>query len=80
MARYKHIDTSPRFLPLDLQRQMLPAPLSTRSSIKRVSVIYFIVQASITFSSTALLAPLSNLGLPRSLASCLGHVIVLILA
>ncbi len=24
MARYKHIDTSPRFLALDLQRQFLP--------------------------------------------------------
>lgn len=24
MARYKHIDTSPRFLAVDLQRQMLP--------------------------------------------------------
>jgi hypothetical protein len=24
MARYKHIDTSPRFLAVDLQRQLLP--------------------------------------------------------
>lgn len=24
MARYKHIDTSPRFLDVDLQRQLLP--------------------------------------------------------
>ncbi len=24
MARYKHIDTSPRFLPVDLARQLLP--------------------------------------------------------
>jgi transposase len=24
MARYKHIDTSPRFLPIDLARQLLP--------------------------------------------------------
>ncbi len=24
MARYKHIDTSPRFLVIDLQRQLLP--------------------------------------------------------
>lgn len=24
MARYKHIDTSPRFLTVDLQRQLLP--------------------------------------------------------
>jgi hypothetical protein len=24
MARYKHIDTSPRFLPVDLSRQLLP--------------------------------------------------------
>jgi transposase len=24
MARYKHIDTSPRFLPLDLARQLVP--------------------------------------------------------
>ena len=26
MARYKHIDTSPRFLAVDLQRQLLPGP------------------------------------------------------
>jgi len=25
MARYKHIDTSPRFLAVDLQRQLLPS-------------------------------------------------------
>lgn len=24
MARYKHIDTSPRFLAVDLERQLLP--------------------------------------------------------
>jgi transposase len=24
MARYKHIDTSPRFIPVDLKRQLLP--------------------------------------------------------
>jgi ribosomal protein S12 methylthiotransferase accessory factor YcaO len=24
MARYKHIDTSPRLLPVDLERQLLP--------------------------------------------------------
>jgi hypothetical protein len=24
MARYKHIDTSPRFLPIDLARQLVP--------------------------------------------------------
>ena len=24
MARYKHIDTSPRFLPVDLAQQLLP--------------------------------------------------------
>ena len=24
MARYRHIDTSPRFLAVDLQRQLLP--------------------------------------------------------
>lgn len=24
MARYKHIDTGPRFLPVDLSRQLLP--------------------------------------------------------
>jgi hypothetical protein len=24
MARYKHIDTNPRFLPVDLARQLLP--------------------------------------------------------
>ena len=24
MARYKHIDTSPRFLAIDLERQLLP--------------------------------------------------------
>ena len=24
MARYKHIDTSPRFLAVDLQKQLLP--------------------------------------------------------
>jgi hypothetical protein len=27
MARYKHIDTSPRFLAVDLQRQLLPGTL-----------------------------------------------------
>ncbi len=26
MARYKHIDTSPRFLPVDLARQLPPGP------------------------------------------------------
>gem|GEM_PF-3217590 len=29
MARYKHIDTQPRFLPVDLARQLLRAPSST---------------------------------------------------
>jgi hypothetical protein len=24
MARYKHIDTSPRFIPVDLERQLVP--------------------------------------------------------
>jgi len=24
MARYKHIDTSPRLLPVDLERQLIP--------------------------------------------------------
>jgi len=24
MARYKHIDTSPRFIAIDLQKQLLP--------------------------------------------------------
>lgn len=27
MARYKHIDTSPRFLAVDLERQLLPGSL-----------------------------------------------------
>ena len=27
MARYKHIDTSPRFLAVDLQRQLIPGTL-----------------------------------------------------
>ena len=27
MARYKHIDTSPRFLAVDLQRQLLPGTI-----------------------------------------------------
>ena len=27
MARYKHIDTSPRFLAVDLERQLLPGTL-----------------------------------------------------
>lgn len=29
MARYKHIDTSPRFLAVDLQRQLLPGTFTT---------------------------------------------------
>ena len=28
MARYKHIDTSPRFIAMDLDRQLLPGPLA----------------------------------------------------
>ncbi|PWB48909.1 MAG: transposase, partial [Nitrosomonadales bacterium] len=31
MARYKHIDTSPRFLAVDLQRQLLPGSFGCRS-------------------------------------------------
>ena len=27
MARYKHIDTSPRFLAVDLQRQLIPGTI-----------------------------------------------------
>ena len=27
MARYKHIDTSPCFIPVDLQRQLLPSTI-----------------------------------------------------
>jgi hypothetical protein len=27
MARYKHVDTNPRFLPIDLARQLLPGTL-----------------------------------------------------
>jgi hypothetical protein len=30
MARYKYIDTNPRFLAVDLARQLLPARSSTR--------------------------------------------------
>ena len=29
MARYKHIDTSPRFLAVDLRRQLLPGIITT---------------------------------------------------
>ena len=31
MARYKLIDESPKFLPVDLSQQLPPAPSSTRS-------------------------------------------------
>ena len=27
MARYKHIDTSPKFIPVDLHRQLLPGTI-----------------------------------------------------
>jgi hypothetical protein len=29
MARYKHIDTQPRFLPVDLAKQLLPGTSNT---------------------------------------------------
>jgi hypothetical protein len=34
MARYKTIDTSPRFLPVDLSRQLLPGTFENEVSVQ----------------------------------------------
>lgn len=35
MARYNHIDTSPRFIAVDLQRQLQPGMSGTRADFAR---------------------------------------------
>jgi hypothetical protein len=34
MARYKHIDTSPRLLPVDLEKQLLPGTIENDVSVQ----------------------------------------------
>ena len=56
MARYKHIDTSPRLLPVDLARQLLPGTFEhalnfewvcISATTRRISVILTSIAASV---------------------------------